>query len=719
MSNSRMTWRNVWLVTFRELRDQMRDRRTLFVIFILPVLIYPLLGMFYFQMMQARGEKPSRVLLFGADFLPQEADMPALLGEDGNRFAKQLFDPEQGVSLLHVTQQDDVPDSFDQAKEAAVEAIRANKTDVALVIAPGFADRLSEVHQQVAETHDLEKPPLTKVAIIHSTANEKSQIANDRLTNVVRKWRNKLGHRNLTAGGVPLWAVQPFDVVVEDTVVDTHFRGAALWSKMLPILLVVWALTGAFYPAIDLCAGEKERGTLETLLCSPAERSEIVLGKLLTVMAFSMATSILNIISVTATGTLLVSRAMDLGAPPPMAAVWLFVALIPISALFGAICLVMAAFARSTKEGQYYLMPLLLVTLVLVLMPMMPGTEISLGQSLIPVTGLVLLLGSLLEGAYMDAVRFLPPVALVTLACCYAAIRVAVDLFTSEHVLFRAGERFDLKAWLVHLVRDRRPTPTFGMAIVAGFAILMVKFFANFVVNWMPETSAAMLTFMAVYLVAVIGIPTLLFTLLFTSDRVSTLRLRMPSQPLALFGAFALAIVWKPLHHWMTAGVIYVYPSSEQMTSAAERMADTAMSAPIGWVLFVMALMPAVLEELAFRGYIMTGLLDSGRKWRAIVISAIFFGLSHAILQQQILATITGVLIAYIVIQCGSIWAGVIFHAAHNGLVTLVAKFSHGVPTDEIPTAITVMHHWSMGIVSAVLTIAVIVWFKRLTDRHA
>ena len=70
-------------------------------------------------------------------------------------------------------------------------------------------------------------------------------------------------------------------------------RGAAVWARILPVMLLLWALTGAFYPAIDLCAGEKERGTLETLLSSPAERGEIVLGKLLAIALFSVVTAAL------------------------------------------------------------------------------------------------------------------------------------------------------------------------------------------------------------------------------------------------------------------------------------------------------------------------------------------------------------------------------------------------------------------------------------------
>ena len=87
-------------------------------------------------------------------------------------------------------------------------------------------------------------------------------------------------------------------------VAEKDERDAALWSKILPFLLLIWALTGAFYPAVDLCAGEKERGTLETLLSSPAERIEIVWGKLLTVMLFSVVTAVLNMLSMGITGSI-------------------------------------------------------------------------------------------------------------------------------------------------------------------------------------------------------------------------------------------------------------------------------------------------------------------------------------------------------------------------------------------------------------------------------
>jgi len=157
--------------------------------------------------------------------------------------------------------------------------------------------------------------------------------------------------------------------VFQNSANDKSRMGA---ERFNPFIIMIWSLTGAFYPAIDLCAGEKERGTFETLLSSPAARSEIAIGKLFTVISFSMATSILNLLSMAFTGMFVMSRigssmggGLPLGAPPMGCIGWLLLALIPISALFSAVALAAAAFARSSKEGQYYLVPLMMISMPL------------------------------------------------------------------------------------------------------------------------------------------------------------------------------------------------------------------------------------------------------------------------------------------------------------------------------------------------------------------
>src|SRR5262249_52817909 len=131
-----------------------------------------------------------------------------------------------------------------------------------------------------------------------------------------------------------------------------------LAAKILPVILVMWSLAGALYPAVDLCAGEKERGTMETLIISPASREEIVWGKFLTIWVFSAATALLNLLSMGLTTWQFTLWSNLPGGTVNLASLaWSVLLLLPLSAFFSALSLAVGAYARSTKEGQYYLMP--------------------------------------------------------------------------------------------------------------------------------------------------------------------------------------------------------------------------------------------------------------------------------------------------------------------------------------------------------------------------
>src|SRR5690606_33557323 len=141
------------------------------------------------------------------------------------------------------------------------------------------------------------------------------------------------------------------------------------------------------------------------------------------------------------------AAATDAGAsfpfsPPPLSSLfWVLLALIPASAMFSALALAIAAFARSTKEGHYYLMPLLFISLPLMLLPTLPTVELSLGTSVIPLAGLMLLLRGAMEGEFAQALTYFVPVTVVTGICCMLAVCWAIDQFSSETVLFRESER--------------------------------------------------------------------------------------------------------------------------------------------------------------------------------------------------------------------------------------------------------------------------------------
>src|SRR5205807_2225235 len=165
-------------------------------------------------------------------------------------------------------------------------------------------------------------------------------------------------------------------------------------------------MAGALYPAVDLCAGEKERGTMETLLISPASREEIVWGKFLTIWVFSAATALLNLLSMGMTAWVF-SRMVDLVTFPLSFLFWGAILLLPLSAFFSALCLSVGVYARSSKEGQYYLMPLFLLTMPLVFLTLVPGVELNHFYSMVPVTGVALLLQRLMTASSAEQIPWL------------------------------------------------------------------------------------------------------------------------------------------------------------------------------------------------------------------------------------------------------------------------------------------------------------------------
>lgn len=712
-----MSGTNIRLILVREIRDQLRDRRTMFVIVVLPILLYPLLGMVLFQVSQFVREVPTRVLVVGARNLPDEPP----LWERG-RFAPGLFsEPDKARLLEPVFLGEEAHEETSQSADRRAElqaAVERGQYEAVLLFPADFGERWEQLRQALRQ--GAEPIALPQPEILFSSASEKSQLTYARLKDVLRRWGDQLSKANLGAVGVPEWAVVALEATGVDLAEASGYRGAAAWSKLLPVLLVIWALTGAFYPAVDLCAGEKERGTLETLLSSPAERSEIVLGKLLTIMLFSMVTAVLNVLSMAVTGTLMLSRWAGFGPPPLLSPLWLALALVPASALFSALCLALAAMARSTKEGQYYLMPLLLVTLPLAVLPAAAGLELNLGNSLIPVTGLVLWLRSALEGNVGQALQFAIPVTVVTLAGCWLAIRWAVEQFHSESVLFRESERFDLGLWLRHVFRDREPTPRPAEAILCGLVILLVHFFLNVSVapNSRPQSFALLV--LVVQVVAVLT-PALIMTVVLTSRPWQTLRLGWPGVG-ALGGAVLLAVVLHPAIHAFQAAVLRLYPLSEAMQNALQQIESLMAEAPLVQILLLVAVVPAVCEELAFRGFILSGLRHWGSPWRAIVVSAVLFGLSHAIMQQSLVAFVLGLLVGWVAVRTGSVWPGMAFHLAHNALVVLAGRAARAIP-GELPVFGHLVQRtdqgeitfaWPVVWIGGLVGLMLLVWLGRL-----
>jgi sodium transport system permease protein len=413
------------------------------------------------------------------------------------------------------------------------------------------------------------------------------------------------------------------------------------------------------------------------------------------------------------------------GAPPWESLGWLVVALVPAAAMFSALALAIAAMARSSKEGQYYLMPLLLVSMPLMVLAILPGTELSLGISLVPITGLIMLLRRLIEGDFAEALRYALPVMGVTMVCVWLSIRWAIDQFNREEVLFRESEQFSLGLWLRHLVRDREDLPTAGEAVLCGILLLVIKFFAGFVAP-MPTTWNGFAVTTLILQFALIATPACLMAIMLTRRPAQTLLLGRPSFALTIPAAGILAVLLHPAAFWLAQGIQQLYPLSPQLEPQLAGLERMIAAAPLWQLILVAALTPAICEELAFRGFILSGLRRLGHKWGAIALTSLLFGLAHGILQQSLAAFFVGMVIGYIAVKTGSLWPGVLYHLVHNSLglmlgrITpdLLAEFSVLNVIFAVEPGEGVVYRIPVAFHGAVLAGLILWWLKSLPYHH-
>ncbi|MDA0833567.1 MAG: ABC transporter permease subunit [Planctomycetota bacterium] len=768
-----MTWKNIKLVFMREVRDQLRDRRTLFMIAILPLLLYPALGIGMLYMTMLFSEQPRTVVILGADSLPE----PELV--NGNQFADRWFSSptvadklivytdrgteenarqgtvdadstsnapiteytvESGKLLkeakilqekyLHLQQLEhtefselmkqhqDVPGRASdatikkaisqftvspkifQARQEFSLLFAESQIQVLILIPEGFKQQIHMINQGLADgTLQIEDAPQPlRPIILQNSADEKSSIAFHRVQDAILTWERELLAERLSQAGLPATLHTPVNVQTVDLALEDQIA-ANLWSKLFPALMIIMAVTGAFYPAIDLGAGEKERGTMETLLISPATRTEIVLGKFFTVFVFSVSTALLNLCCLGLTGKYMVSmtgggafsQIGDVALPSGSSVAWLLILLIPLATLFSALCLALATFARSSKEGQYYLTPLLMVSVGMTMFCLSPAVEIKPFFSIMPVMGVALLLkGLLLDPTSTELTWYALPVLLTSFAYGLLALWWAIEQFNSEEVLFREAERFELRLWFKHLLRDKEATPSFSEAGVCFVLIMMLQFGAfKFLGDAFQHATAEtrdilMLRMLIIQQLVIIGSPAAFMGLILTKSVRQTFLVRMP-HPWMIGAAVVLPFVLNPLSVELSMRLSWFFPPLPEGAQEA-LSAMSAESTPIWLALLAFALAPALCEEIAFRGFILSGFNRTGRIGLAISLSSLTFGLMHMIPQQVFNAMLLGLVLGLLAIRSGSILPSIIFHFLFNGLEVVKARYGEAIANSSSAT---------------------------------
>lgn len=697
-----MRWSMIRLIWFRELRDQLRDRRTVFMIAVLPIILYPVLGAAVIQLFAAGlAEDPVIIGIRGGE--------PFVAGAGGDEGAKRAYPP--------LIVGDRFPnDFFDDGKQAEGIRVRLVKDDGAALLEARQIDLLADLELDFRAK--LERGEKALVEFTYRANDDRSRMAGQRFRYVLSEWKRQQREVRLERSGIPKEILETFDV--RDPEFDKTAQKRAseglfdLLLRIFPFLLVMWSLAGALYPAVDLCAGEKERGTMETLLISPASREEIVWGKFLTIWVFSAATALLNLLSMGITMWRFGGTLTQDATPGPDALLWCILLLLPLSAFFSALCLAMGAYARSSKEGQYYLMPLFLVTMPLVFLTLVPGVELSPLYSLVPVTGVALLLRRLMESS-LDTVPwmyFLPVLAPIMLYS-WMALRWAIEQFKREEVLFREAERLDIGLWFRRLLREKEPIPTVGQALFCFFCVVALRWFSF---TWGSNVSH--LTHIGVTLVAFVAAPTLLMAVVLTTRPLEGLALR-PTAGRYLLVAFILALLllW-PLTE-LTLYILNQFPILQKLLSEHQPVVEALQQlqttgSGLWWYALILAVLPALSSELLFRGFLLTGLLRRFKPTMAVFLSSLLFGLYHLNVFQFLPALVLGMVLGLLTIKSGSVLPAMLFLLLHNGVQVFLTGQAQplALPEDASPELIRALRI-GLTVATSLLAAGILVWLLR------
>ena len=290
-------------------------------------------------------------------------------------------------------------------------------------------------------------PP--RFRIYFDASEPSSAAAAQRIQATLAELKDHRIREELRSAGIDEKTLTPF-TVNRMNVAGARKMAGALYGTILPYLLLLLMFTGGMYPVIDMTAGEKERKTLEALLASPARRREIVMGKTLTAIAAILASAALTVASMTFSLRNLKTNA--LGAPNPGMAelqqsmgtvpidgstiALLLVTMIPLAIFAASLMFAIALKARSFKEGQSYLTPLVFLVIFPALLGGLPGLKMTAPLCLIPIFNGSQMIHGILLGD-VSAVNFAVTLA-ANLGYSAIAFFLATRMFEDEKVLFRS-----------------------------------------------------------------------------------------------------------------------------------------------------------------------------------------------------------------------------------------------------------------------------------------
>ena len=382
----------------------LRDRRTIFMMVVMPLMVIPLLMTTAIKLTQSQVEKAKDKEL-----------RVAVIGETA---APELFErlsKEENFFLVPMTNAD------------SARAMTAEEMLDGVVIIPQHFSEFVEGDKQAT------------IRLIFKSS-ESLNAARRRIEAIIDQYDREIVNERIGRLQLDETIFDAIAIERED-VASTEERFAEVAGGYLPYIFIIFGFMGSIYPALDLGVGEKERGTLETILSSPASRFDIVMGKFIVIVLFSISTALLALFGVLFMVYLLPKTEMDvagvvLDMMGPRSIFLIMSMVLPVAAFFAAVSLAISVFAKSFKEAQSMIAPLNIIIILPAMVGMLPGFKLGFVTAAIPILNLSLATKAILGGKANPIL--IAEVYLSLFLLAGVAIYGCVKWFNREETLFRS-----------------------------------------------------------------------------------------------------------------------------------------------------------------------------------------------------------------------------------------------------------------------------------------
>ena len=621
----------------KEILDVIRDKKTIITMIVLPVILYPLIFLAAFQIITlintAQEEKNYRIAYQNVSDEDRQVLNEWIAGdEDGFDYSIQEVEsqaPEQDL-------EDEVIDAF--------VSTTVNESQI-----------IYEIHYLYAVTD--------------------SASVSDMLEEEIDALAKHRAEKNAEDAGLDVQkTLYPVKTVLTDCSSSESSVGSILGS-IIPFLMITSILMGSMYPAIDATAGEKERGTLETLLTLPLGNMELIMSKFLSVATITVASVFINVLSMGGIAVYLYAAVSSLSENAGAFHAGSFVPAILISivcviafALFmSAVVMCICAFAKTFKEANNYITPLTLVVLLTAYIGFIPNVELTEVTALVPVVNICLLMKDLLVFKYNFNLILI--VLLSNIIYAFAAVWVLARIYNSESILF--GESMSG----IKLFERRKNIKAGSMpSIPESILVLIVALLLLVYVGSLISLKNVVIGVVVQQLF--IGMLPVLACIYIKADlkkvfHIKPLSLRHLSGAVLMWlGASGAALLLSNLLDMLFK------ESSEGLN---EQYMDLLDGIPFVGGLLLIALLPAVCEELMFRGYMFSAMKQKMKLFNAILLVSFLFGISHLSLIKLLPTMVLGIALAYTIEKTDSIFASALIHFLNNGFAVFVLYYGSDI----------------------------------------